>query len=279
MAQQLKHVIVTATAGQWADMGSTGHPQSFYAALHRAGYHGVFLDCATPGYTEDVSKALIAGLQVQLFQGYWDPMWSSTRAAASRAHSAIQAAQAVDYPTGCTLWLDAEGMPAHMGAQTWLDWVNAWSQPIAGAQYTCGVYLSGHYPVSAHELYANLPYIHHYWQGIAMSEPVAVRGYTVKQTHVNLTVDGITIDADSVFADNLHQLPAAMALVPVSGSGTPHTGTPSTSTTSNPSTSLTLLASEVAALQKTVSGHTQALQQITQALDALVTAAKKMTLP
>ncbi len=274
MAQQNQRV--TASAGWWVDLGSTGHPATFYAHLKQYGILGVFLDCATPGYPEDVSAALGAGLQVQLFQGYWDPMWASTSTALSRAHSAIQAAQAVHYPTGCTLWLDAEGMPSGMSAQNWLDWVNAWSKLINSVGYSGGIYLAGTYAASSEQLYANLPYIHHYWQGMHMSKNVDTRGYTVTQDAVDINLFGVLVDKDTVKVDQLHQLPTAMALASAPTTGTPSTSTPSTGTSS---TSLTLLASEVASLQKTVAGHTQSLQQITDALDALVTAAKKMTLP
>ena len=279
MAQQNQRV--TASAGWWVDLGSTGHPATFYAHLKQYGILGVFLDCATPGYPEDVSAALGAGLQVQLFQGYWDPMWASTSTALSRAHSAIQAAQAVHYPTGCTLWLDAEGMPSGMSAQNWLDWVNAWSKLINSVGYSGGIYLAGTYAASSEQLYANLPYIHHYWQGMHMSKNVDTRGYTVTQDAVDINLFGVLVDKDTVKVDQLHQLPTAMALASAPTTGTPSTSTPSTSTpsTGTSSTSLTLLASEVASLQKTVAGHTQSLQQITDALDALVTAAKKMTLP
>ena len=272
---------VTAQPGAWVDLGSTGHSATFYAHLKQSGILGVFLDCATPGYTEDVSAALIAELQVQLFQGYWGSMWASDSTALSRAHSAIQAAQTVRYPRGCTLWLDAEGMPSGMSAQNWLDWVNAWSQPVNSAGYNGGIYLAGTYAASSEQLYANLPYIHHYWQGMHMTENVDTRGYTVTQDAVDITLFGVLVDKDTVKVDQLHQLPTAMVLASAPTTGTPSTSTPSTSTpsTGTSSTSLTLLASEVASLQKTVAGHTQSLQQITDALDALVTAAKKMTLP
>ncbi len=269
--------LIPATAGQWVDFRNSGKPLSWYQAVKAQGVVGVFIDSATGGYGTDVDYALWAGLQVQLFQGYYDAMWDSVSTATSQGHRMVTAAQYVKSPQGMTCWLDAEGMPSGMSGTAWLDWVNAWSQIVNQAGYNCGIYLNGPYPVTSAQLYTNLPYIHHYWHGIsAMTPPVATRGYTVSQNQVNVGLDGHVVDWDTVYRDQLHQLPFAMVSNTV---GTPTTSTPSVPDLAQVITDLNHLSSTVGTIGKTVGSHAQTLNALTKALDTLIQAAKDITIP
>ena len=273
--------LIPATAGQWVDFRNSGKPLSWYQAVKAQGVVGVFIDSATGGYGADVGYALQAGLQVQLFQGYYDAMWNSVGTATSQGNRMVAAAKAVLYPRGATCWLDAEGMPSDMSANAWLDWVNAWSKVVNHAGYNGGIYLSGTYPVTSAQLYTDLPYIHHYWHGISSMTPaVAVRGYTVSQNQVNVGLDGRVVDWDTVYPDNLHQLPFAIVGDTGSQSSTPPTtATPTGTTATDLSREVATLQKAVVSLNTQVQGHGQALTVIQGALTDLVKAVAAIKLP
>ena len=271
--------LIPATAGQWVDFRNSGKPLSWYQAVKAQGVVGVFIDSATGGYGTDVDYALWAGLQVQLFQGYYDVMWDSVRTATSQGHRMVTAAQYVKSPQGMTCWLDAEGMPSGMSGTAWLDWVNAWSQIVNQAGYNGGIYLSGTYPVTSAQLYTDLPYIHHYWHGIsAMTPPVATRGYTVSQNQVNVGLDGHVVDWDTVYPDKLHQLPFAMVDDAVRQSPSV-TATPTGTAATDLSREVATLQKAVVSLNTQVQGHGQALTVIQGALTDLVKAVAAIKLP
>ena len=273
--------LIPATAGQWVDFRNSGKPLSWYQAVKAQGVVGVFIDSATGGYGTDVGYALQAGLEVQLFQGYYDAMWSSTTVAVSQGNRMARAARTVYAPSGETCWLDAEGMPSGMSGTAWLDWVNAWSGEVNRAGYNCGIYLNGPYPVTSAQLYTDLPYIHHYWHGISSMTPdVAVRGYTVSQNQVNVGLDGRVVDWDTVYPDNLHQLPFAIVGDTGSQSSTPPTtATPTGTTATDLSREVATLQKAVVALNTQVQGHGQALTAIQGALTDLVKAVTTIKLP
>lgn len=273
--------LIPATEGQWVDFRDTGKPLSWYQAVKAHGVVGVFIDSATGGYRADVGYALQAGLEVQLFQGYYDAMWDSVSTATSQGQRMATAAQYVNSPHGMTCWLDAEGMPSGMSGTAWLDWVNAWSQIVNRAGYNCGIYLNGPYPVTSAQLYTDLPYIHHYWHGISSMTPaVAVRGYTVSQNQVNVGLDGRVVDWDTVYPDNLHQLPFAIVGDTGSQSSTPPTtATPTGTTATDLSREVATLQKAVVSLNTQVQGHGQALTVIQGALTDLVKAVAAIKLP
>jgi hypothetical protein len=183
------------------DLGSTGHPLSWYQAVRAAGYVGILLDCMTPGWDRDYAAALEAGLAVGVFQGYYVPDWATGPAgAAQRARDAVAQVEAVGYPKGALIWLDSESWGAVPTAAC-IAWINAWSQTIRQAGYVDGLYVGAGTPLTADELYQAL-LTEHYWKSCSQVPPVPQRGYQILQT-CGVVVAGVHVDVDWVQADAL----------------------------------------------------------------------------
>lgn len=208
-------------SGDLADLSSTGHPPAFYAALRQAGYRGVILDVLSTGWDTDYTAALSAGLLVMLYQGYWSPAWANPAEATTRARQAIAAADLVHYPVPAVIWLDLEGVPDTVSADSCAAWIDTWAGLVQDAGYAPGLYVGVPQPLSAQALY-DRPAIQHYWRGCSADVvDVAVRGYQLRQS-CGYVLSGIPLDRNTVALDALHGMPIGAFQEPTSPSPETH---------------------------------------------------------
>ncbi len=155
----------------------------------------------------EVAAILEAGLGFMAVQHVRYPGWSATdtqggidgAAAAINAHGA-------GYLTGCTLWLDLEGV-RNVGTEV-VAYVNAWANAVAAAGYMPGLYVGYACGLSPYELYYDLPGIHVYWSD-AGPRAVADRGFAMKQ-HAQTVIAGVQVDPDTATADAMGGRPRWM---------------------------------------------------------------------
>lgn len=243
------------------DLGSTGHPASWYAAVRAAGYAGVILDCMTGGFDADYEAALGAGLAVALFQGYYPPAWIQGPAGArNRANLAIQQANRVGYPAGALIWLDSEAWGS-VSAAACIEWINIWSRTIRDAGFVDGLYVGAGTPLTADQLYTDL-ITQHYWKSGSQVPMVATRGYQLVQTSLNDVIAGVRVDVDIVQPDALNGEAVFVAPAPQPPAAAP----------AAPANPPDALAQQVAALQQqlqTLQGSVVTKAELAQALQAL----------
>jgi hypothetical protein len=208
-------VSVVIPAGTRAlDLGSSGHPLTWYHTVVDQGIGAVFLDGATAGITADIANALAAGLTVSLFQGYYVAAWAIPAEATTRAQQLVDLAHTVGIPAHAeppvVLWLDLEACGA-VPAAAIFTWVTAWGRTVQAAGYAAGVYVGAAQPLTSQQLYA-LPTITHYWRAASTVPPVAVRGYQVLQETGNQPLADVLVDTDTIQTDALGGLPVGVAL-------------------------------------------------------------------
>lgn len=248
-----------ARPGRWLDLSSTGHPLTWYQAVHAAGYQGVILDLETPQWANDYHNALEAGLGVLLNQGYWAPYWQDLSQATLRGAYAASQAKSVGYPTTSPIFLDCEAMGALDAPET-LAWINAWnSAVIAGGYDQCGVYVGANVPLDGTQWYG-IPKTSHYWKSASAVPLVAVRGYQIVQTAVGQMFQGVAVDYDTVGVDALHGEPLAAVSVVTLPAPTISTSTDWKPAVDALTARVTTLESQNAALQAQIQQAGKALQ-------------------
>lgn len=190
-----------AAIGKGVDCVSTGHPLAWYRGLKSQGFAVAVIDVASPGWERDYQYALQAGLIVLLDQGYYPPAFAAMAGAEQRAQELVQAAQSVGYLPHLTTWVDFE---KYSGTDTaGIQWLNTWSQIVAGAGWMPGEYVGVPQPLSGAQQYTDLDHIVRYWRGSQSAVPVATRGYCGEQVAWNTTIDGVLVDVTEWRTDAL----------------------------------------------------------------------------
>lgn len=198
----------------WVDFGSAGHPATWYTAVRAAGVDGVVLDLMTPGAAEDYHTALAAGLQVQVFQGYWGPAWTGGPSAArQRGAAAVDIARHWGLPAGAIIWLDSEAWPAEVDAAAAAAWIDTWAVTVTTGHYQPGLYVGAQQPLDGEQLWA-LAAMHRYWRSASDVPTPAHRGYQFLQTAVNIALDTVMVDQDTATHDDLGSAPLAVVADP-----------------------------------------------------------------
>jgi hypothetical protein len=205
--------LVPAT-GKWLDKGSAGQDLAWYQGRKAAGVSGVILDLETGGWEADLQNALAAGLQVQVFQGYYAPLWTEgPSAATARAQQAIDAMHTAGLPVSSIGWLDVEDWPTDATAAEAMAWITAWGSAIAAGHMQAGGYQGSGTPLTGDDWW-NITTLHRYWRSASMVPTIPNRGYQIVQTAVNQDADGVAVDLDTVQHDLLGSAPVAIVAVP-----------------------------------------------------------------
>lgn len=188
------------------------------AALFAAGYRFAlrYVPRTIPGHSYDLSaaeKAIIhhAGLALMIVQHVEKdeaPGWEPTvDKGAAYGYAAGEAARAVGYAPGATLWLDLEGVNARVDTATVIAYANNWHGAVKAAGFSPGVYVGFSSRISAQDLYRRLRF-DRYWSAYNLNadEHPAVRDVCMKQSK-QVTVGGVTLDPDEMVMDRLGGLP------------------------------------------------------------------------
>ena len=244
--------------GRWLDFGSALHPPEWYQSVKLNGYHGVILDCMTPGVEHDYGAALEAGLAVMWFQGYWEPAWTGGESGARRrAEQAVTLLQTWRVPVGTCLWLDSEAWPSGVSATDASAWITAWATAVTAGHLSPGLYVGANQPLNGEELWA-LPAIHRYWRSAGDVPTPSVRGYQLVQTAVNQVFNGFSVDTDEPQRDHLGGTPWGIVADP--GPAPPATGPVLVGSDPTLATAVQSLATHLQILTTTVDGSFQRLQ-------------------
>ena len=210
--------MIISLKGPGVDFASTGHPLSWYEGIKAKGKTWVALDLMTSGFEADMQNALRAGLNVILFQGYYEPAWSVAAEAQSRAQFAVTSAKNAGYESGAPIVLDFESVP--VPAPDAEAWCKAWSNAVEDAGYVPAIYIGVPQPLDGDALYA-LPF-QHYWKSYsADTVEVSTRGYQIIQSAGSQDLDGVSVDLDEAGADLLDDFMMGMAADPAVVSPSP----------------------------------------------------------
>ncbi len=145
----------------------------------------------------EYNAAAAAGMNVVLFQGYYQPYWKSSGYGTSQGKKAVAAAAKMKYPTGAMIFLNLEATnnstPAVM---RW--WVTHWVAAVRAGHYLAGVYVGAKPGLSTATLQA-ITGLNVFWRSASTSGvPVMTRGYAVTQpaSLFNKKVCTTVIDGD-----------------------------------------------------------------------------------
>ena len=111
----------------WAgiDSSSTDQSLAFFQCCKTHDRGVIQIDIASTGYLTEAENALNGACFVVLYQGYYSGMWADPSTGTTRGQEAVSAAQNVDYPGGCTIYLDVQHTDS-VSATTVIDWINNW---------------------------------------------------------------------------------------------------------------------------------------------------------
>ncbi len=191
----------------WAgiDSSSTDQSLAFFQCCKTNDRGVIQIDVASTGYLTEAENALNGACFVVLYQGYYSGMWADPSTGTTRGQEAVSAAQNVDYPGGCTIYLDVEQTDS-VSATTVIDWINNWAAQVVDAGYEAGIYVGCVQPLDSSQLYYDLPNVNHYWETCSTDCRVAVdvRGYQVFQTACSTSFCGFSpVDEDTYEHDAL----------------------------------------------------------------------------
>ena len=209
-------VAAPATPGAWVD---TSHPLSGFmiSALVSIGKIGVCRYLPLPGNSSagDISKSEVeaicgAGLELLLVQHVRYPGWDPTKENGDfDAAAALTKAAEVEYPHGCHIYLDLEGINGSTFAT--INYCVDWQHTVIAGLARAGLYCGYGVPLHPIDLY-DLPGFNSYWSDLG-DRQVATRGTAILQGPA-VTIAGVQFDLDAVRLDKLGELPYACKLAP-----------------------------------------------------------------
>lgn len=161
--------------------------------------HGVY-----PGDIDAAERDAIlnAGLTLLLVQHVNYPGWyASALNGAGHGASAAAHAMMVEYPKGCHIACDLEGVASGDAPQQIMDYVNGWCRQVISAGYLPALYVGYSCGLTSKELW-ELPLVSRYWTDFGQRQ-VDNRGFCMVQESNGETVAGIKIDRDHAMPDKL----------------------------------------------------------------------------
>lgn len=200
-----------AGVGSWVDT-STPVPSALASALVVQRIVGVIryvplpsndsrLDISAP----ELAGLTLAGLQVLLVQHVRYPPWHPVSCDGYYDGTiARNAATAAEYPKGCHLYCDLEGVGGT--ADDTRRYLGEWAASVRSGGYLPGLYVGYDCSLSADQLYA-LPDYNTYWSD-AGHRRVTTRGVAISQLGERV-ISGVKFDGDDVAPDLLGELPLA----------------------------------------------------------------------
>lgn len=154
----------------------------------------------------EIAAALGAGLALSVVQhvssGQWD---ASAELGETYGIYASEYCKSIGLPPGVSVWLDLESVSTTCSADDVIGYANAWYDKVFAAGYQPGIYVGWQVILSGAQLYENLKFSH-FWKAYNADVTPAKRGYCIVQ-HTARTIDGITIDPNTIQPDNLGSLP------------------------------------------------------------------------
>jgi hypothetical protein len=213
-------IATPATPGAWCDSSTVLTP-NVCAALVQAGKLGVARYVPFAGLSrlgcisaEEIETIAAAGLQCVLVSHvrgtpagnfHWHP---SAFSGSADAGAAVDCAADAGYPQGAHIFLDLEGISD--GAAQTAAYAQDWQHAVIAAGYKAGLYYGFDCPLDANAKYL-LPG-DCYWSAPGQGT-VATRGVAIRQGQ-EVTIAGVSFDADVVASDLLGGLPLVAAASP-----------------------------------------------------------------
>lgn len=157
--------------------------------------------------TKEANDILNSGLALMPVQHVRKAGWSpSGSLGTTDGKNAGKYAAEIGFPKGVNIWMDLEGVKPSASAQSVIDYANNWYDAVSSAGYTPGVYVGANSNLNGSQLYNDLK-VQHYWKSGSSVPEVANRGYQMVQTLPGTTVNGISIDKDTIATDKKGGLP------------------------------------------------------------------------
>ena len=107
--------------------------------------------------------------------------------------------------TGCTVWIDLEGVNPATPADVVAAWVSARAAVISAAGFDVGIYVGSDAILNSAQLYA-LPTVNRYWRSLS-DAPTPTCGWSMMQCYPTTTVAGVEVDVDCIQQDWQGRLP------------------------------------------------------------------------
>jgi hypothetical protein len=159
------------------------------------------MDISSP----ELARLTLSGLQVLLVQHVRFPPWHPVSCDGYYDGTvARNAALAAEYPSGCHLYCDLEGVGGFAGDTR--RYLGEWASAVRVGGYLPALYVGYECSLSADGLYA-LPGFSSYWSD-AGHRVVSTRGVAISQRGERV-ISGIKFDGDDVAPDLLGELPMA----------------------------------------------------------------------
>jgi hypothetical protein len=157
--------------------------------------------------TKEANDILKGGLALMPVQHVRKSGWSpSGSLGTTDGKNAGKNAAGIGFPKGVNIWMDLEGVSPSASASSVIDYANKWYDAVSSAGYTPGVYVGANANLNGSQLYNDLK-VQHYWKSGSSVPDVANRGYQMVQTLPSTTVNGISIDKDTIATDKKGGLP------------------------------------------------------------------------
>jgi hypothetical protein len=132
--------------------------------------------------------------------------WAPTAAmGTSDGEEDVQHLKALGILTGCTVWIDLEGVNQTTPASVVSAWVNARATVLKAAGFDVGLYVGSDDILNNVQLYA-LPTIDRYWRSMS-NVPTPQCGFCLLQLYPTVTVANVEIDVDCIQQDWQGRLP------------------------------------------------------------------------
>ena len=158
---------------------------------------------------EEVRYILEGGLALMPVQHVLKEGWlPSEELGREYGEAAGRNAKNVGFPDGVCVWCDLEGVKQPDKSlskeelrERVIAYCNAWYDAVDKAGYAPGLYVGAKCGLSSKELYYKLRFSH-YWKSGSKVPDVAVRGYQMIQSCLDIQENGIGIDRNATQTDN-----------------------------------------------------------------------------
>ena len=156
----------------------------------------------------EVDNILRAGLELAIVQHVekagWIPL---AEKGTTYGKNAVKFAHEAGITPGVSLYLDLESTKAGTPNQSIIDYCNAWYDQVIH-DYLASGYIGCDIGLTGDELYHKLKF-KDYWRSASNVPDIPERGYEMSQG-LSVTVNGISIDPDTVTGDNKGNFPVFM---------------------------------------------------------------------
>ncbi len=154
----------------------------------------------------EAQNILNAGLALMPVQHVRSPGWipTGTLGSTDGTNAAVHA-QALGVPPGTTIWMDLEGVAPRAEVQAVIDYCTNWYAAMKVYQYLPGIYVGANCGLNTQELDA-LPF-DCYWKSFSNVPPIAKHAYQMVQSRAPSTVNGLTVDLDTIHIDGRSRVP------------------------------------------------------------------------